>query len=131
MSRRSCIQGDELSARSTTQQWRTLPVARPTARFAGSARRGEHQLVASYSAGCDITAESDATGTKLDIAATDHIRPIATTTPIVHASICIPSTSRSASIFFRRPNVRQFTDAQSFLREGAGPALLLARPLVR
>jgi hypothetical protein len=53
--------------------------------------------VASYSAGRDIAAESEpSTGTKLDIAATDQIRPIATTTeiPIIHARICIPSTSR-------------------------------------
>ena len=52
--------------------------------------------VASYSAGRDIGAESEpsTTGIKFDIAATDQIRPIATTTAIIHASICIPSTSR-------------------------------------
>src|SRR5262249_30931018 len=50
----------------------------------------------SYSAGRDIGAESEpsTTGIKFDIAATDQIRPIATTTAIIHASICIPSTSR-------------------------------------
>src|SRR5215470_10176729 len=54
------------------------------------------QPVVSYSAGCDIPVESESatTGTKFDIAATDHIRPIATTTAIIHASICIPSASR-------------------------------------
>ena len=48
--------------------------------------------MASYSAGCDIAAESEpSTGTKLDIAATNQIRPIATTTaiPTIHARICI------------------------------------------
>jgi hypothetical protein len=54
--------------------------------------------VANYSAGRDIAAESEpSTGTKLDIAATDQIRPIATTTAVpaaIHARICIPSTSR-------------------------------------
>jgi len=55
--------------------------------------------VASYSAGGDIEAKlisEPSTGTKLDIAATDQIRPIATTTaiPTIHARICIPSTSR-------------------------------------
>src|SRR5262249_59332561 len=53
---------------------------------------GEHQPVANYSAGRDIVAESEpSTGTKLDIAATDHIRPIVTTTtiPTMHARICI------------------------------------------
>jgi hypothetical protein len=58
----------------------------------------KHQPVASYSAGRDIAAETEpsTTGTKLDIAATDHIRPIATTTaiPTIPARICIPSTSR-------------------------------------
>jgi hypothetical protein len=51
----------------------------------------EHQPVASYSAGRDIAAASEpSTGTKLDIAATDQIRPIATTIPTIHARICIP-----------------------------------------
>ena len=52
----------------------------------------EHQPVASYSAGRDIAAESEpSTGTKLDIAATDQIRPIATTTAIpMHVRICHP-----------------------------------------
>jgi hypothetical protein len=50
--------------------------------------------VASYSAGRDIAAETSTTGTKFDIAATDQIRPIATTTAIIHASIGVPSTSR-------------------------------------
>ena len=51
----------------------------------------EHQPVASYSAGRDIAAESEpSTGSKFDIAATDQIRPIATTTAIIHASICTP-----------------------------------------
>ena len=51
--------------------------------------------MASYSAGRDIAAESEpSTGSKFDIAATDQIRPIATTTAIIHASMCIPSTSR-------------------------------------
>ena len=51
--------------------------------------------VASYSAGCDIAVESESatTGAKFDIAATDQIRPIATTMPIIHASIGIPFTS--------------------------------------
>jgi hypothetical protein len=54
----------------------------------------EHQPVANYSAGPDSGAEPESTtGTKFDIAATDQIRPIATTTAIIHASICIPSTS--------------------------------------
>jgi hypothetical protein len=56
------------------------------------------QPVANYSAGRDIAAESEpSTGTKLDIAATDQIGPIATTTAVpaaIHARICIPSTSR-------------------------------------
>jgi len=40
--------------------------------------------------------EPSTTGTKLDIAATDHIRPIATTTasPTIHARIRTPSVSR-------------------------------------
>jgi hypothetical protein len=47
--------------------------------------------VASYSAGRDIAAESEpSTGTKLDIAATDQIRPSATTIPTINARICIP-----------------------------------------
>jgi hypothetical protein len=44
-----------------------------------------HQPVGSYSAGRDIAAElisEPSTGTSLDIAATDQIRPIATTTAI-------------------------------------------------
>jgi ATP-dependent DNA ligase len=54
---------------------------------------------ASYSAGRDIEAKlisEPSTGTKLDIAATDQIRPIATTTaiPTIHARICMPSMSR-------------------------------------
>ena len=53
--------------------------------------------MASYSAGRDIEAKlisEPSTGTKLDIAANDQIRPIATTTAIatIHARICIPST---------------------------------------
>jgi hypothetical protein len=51
-----------------------------------------------YSGADDIAAEAgpSTTGTKLDIAATDHIRPIATTTaiPTMHARICTPSMSR-------------------------------------
>ena len=44
--------------------------------------------VASYSAGRDIAAEPESTtGTKFDIAATDQIRPIASTTAMIHASI--------------------------------------------
>jgi len=51
--------------------------------------------VASYSAGRDIPAKlipEPSTGTKLDIAANDQARPIATTTaiPTIHARICIP-----------------------------------------
>jgi hypothetical protein len=74
----------------------------------------EHQPVTSYSAVRDIAAESEpSTGTKLDIAATDQIRPIATTTaiPTMHARICIPlyvalSLPMGGRIFFRSPNVR-------------------------
>jgi hypothetical protein len=52
----------------------------------------EYQPVAGYSAGRDIAGESEpSTGTKLDIAATDQIRPSATTIPTIHAPICIPS----------------------------------------
>jgi hypothetical protein len=55
----------------------------------------ERQPVAIYSAGRDIAVESEpSTGTKFDIAANDQIKPIATTTATIHASICIPSTSR-------------------------------------
>jgi len=53
--------------------------------------------VASYSAGRDIAAElisEPSTGTNLDITATDQIRPIATTTAIIHASICIIGAGR-------------------------------------
>jgi hypothetical protein len=53
----------------------------------------QHQPGGELSAGRDIAAESEpSTGTKLDIAATDQIRPIATTAaiPIIHARICIP-----------------------------------------
>jgi hypothetical protein len=49
--------------------------------------------VSNYSADRDIAAESEpSTGTKFDIAATDQIRPIATTTAIatIHARIGIP-----------------------------------------
>ena len=55
------------------------------------------ESAASYSTGRDIGPESEpSTGTKLDIAATDHIKPIAITTaiPTIHTRICIPSTSR-------------------------------------
>jgi hypothetical protein len=71
--------------------------------------------VAGYSAGRDIAAETElsTTGTKLDIAATDHIRPIATTTaiPTIHARILHPlfvalSLPIGVRIFFRSPNVR-------------------------
>jgi hypothetical protein len=54
--------------------------------------------------GRDTGAESNTMGTKSHIVATDHIRPIATTTPIVHASICIPSDEscrEGAQIFCR------------------------------
>jgi hypothetical protein len=55
----------------------------------------ERQPLAIYSAGRDIAVESEpSTGTKFDIAANDQIKPIATTTATIHASICIPSTSR-------------------------------------
>ena len=50
--------------------------------------------VASYSAGRDIAAKlisEPSTGTNLDIAATDQIRPIATAIPTIHARICISS----------------------------------------
>jgi hypothetical protein len=48
-------------------------------------------VVASYLAGRDIATESDTTGINSDIAATDQITPIATTTPtIIHPGICIP-----------------------------------------
>jgi hypothetical protein len=72
------------------------PAARPATQAAREAkkRKGPSGPVASYSAGRDIAAESEpSTGTKLDIAATDQIRPIATTTaiPTSHARICIPS----------------------------------------
>jgi hypothetical protein len=47
----------------------------------------ELEPVASYSAGRDIAAEPESTtGTKFDIAATDQIRPIASTTAMIHAS---------------------------------------------
>jgi hypothetical protein len=52
-------------------------------------------LSVNYSAGRAIAAESEPSrGTKLDIAATDQVRPIATTTaiPTINARICIPST---------------------------------------
>jgi hypothetical protein len=47
------------------------------------------QRAATSRAECGPPAET--TGTKSDIAATDQIRPIATTPVIIHASICIPS----------------------------------------
>jgi hypothetical protein len=48
-------------------------------------------VVASYLAGRDIATESDTTGINSDIATTDQITPIATTTPIIiHPGICIP-----------------------------------------
>src|SRR6516225_5536722 len=80
-----------------------------------------------YSAGRDIPAKlipEPSTGTKLDITANDQIRPIATTTaiPTTHARICIPlrrvELADRARIFFRRPNMRQFTNAQNFLQQG-------------
>jgi hypothetical protein len=59
------------------------------------------------SAGRDIAAESESTtGTKFDIAATDQIRPIATTPAIIHASICIPLYVAWSLPIFRRPDVR-------------------------
>ena len=67
--------------------------------------------MASYSAGRDIAAASEpSTGTKFDIAANDQIRPIATTTAIIHASICISSrrvelADRGAYFFARRYEV--------------------------
>ena len=47
-------------------------------------------VVASYFAGRDIATESDTTGSNSDMATNDQTRPIATTTVIIHASICIP-----------------------------------------
>jgi hypothetical protein len=70
------------------------------ARSACSAReRAFLTQVASYSAGRDVPAKlisEPSTGTNLDIAATDQIRPTATTTaiPTIHTRICIPSASR-------------------------------------
>jgi hypothetical protein len=69
---------------------------RPLSALSGHPR--EHQPVASYSVGRDIEAKlisEPSTGTKLDITATDQIRPIATTAaiPTIHARIYIPSTS--------------------------------------
>jgi len=71
--------------------------------------------VARYSASRDIATESDyepSTGTKLEIAAIDQIRPIPITTPIptTHARILHPSTTRVEladrdSHIFRRLNV--------------------------
>ena len=59
------------------------------------------RLAASYSAGGDIAADLSSalcTGTHLDIAANDQIRPIATTTAIatIHARICFPSAPELA-----------------------------------
>jgi hypothetical protein len=78
--------------------------------------------MASYSA--DIAADlisEPSTGTNLDIAATDQIRPTATTMAIAMdvLRICIPLCLRGTwrnrgSHICDRPNVRQFTDAQSF-----------------
>jgi hypothetical protein len=70
--------------------------------------------VASYSAGRDIEAKlisEPSTGTKLDIAATDQIRPIATATAIatIHARILHPlyvELADRGSHIFRRPNAR-------------------------
>jgi hypothetical protein len=63
--------------------------------------------VANYSAGPDIGVEPESTtGTKFDIAATDQIRPIATTTAIIHASILHPLYVGSSLPIFRRPDVR-------------------------
>jgi hypothetical protein len=59
----------------------------PLAHFASPVA---YQPVASWPVGRDTGAESNTTGTMSHIVATDHIRPTATTTPIVHASICIP-----------------------------------------
>ena len=67
--------------------------------------------MANYSAGRDIAAESEPSrGTKFDIAATDQIRPIATTTAIpIPMRICISSASPRelgeirAPIFFDAP----------------------------
>jgi len=62
-------------------------------------------------------------GSKLDIAATDQMRPTATTAMVIrtiHASICIPfvlSLPTGACTFFRRASVRWFTDAQNFLKQ--------------
>ena len=103
--------------------------------------------VASYSAGRDIAAKlisEPSKGTNLDIAATDQIRPIATAIPTIHARICIPSGrvelgEIGGSHTFRRPNVRQFTDAQIFLKQGPrkakemamtgiGPGLFVKQP---
>jgi hypothetical protein len=53
-------------------------------------------------------------GTNLDIAATDQIRPIAITmtSPMIPMRICIPSVEPGrASHTFRRPDVRWFTIA--------------------
>jgi|SRR5262249_19879390 len=44
----------------------------------------------SYLAGRDIATESDTTGSNSDIATNDQTRPTATTTMIIHPSICIP-----------------------------------------
>jgi hypothetical protein len=71
--------------------------------------------VASHSAGRDIAAESESTtGTKFDITATDQIMPTATTTAIIHASILHPLYVALSLPIFRRPDVRQFTDARNF-----------------
>jgi hypothetical protein len=90
--------------------------------------------MASYSA--DIAADlisEPSTGTNLDIAATDQIRPIATTMAIAMdvLRMCIPLCLRRAwrnrgSHICGRPNVRQFTDAQSFLKHEPGKAKIMA-----
>jgi hypothetical protein len=92
--------------------------------------------VASYSAGRDIAAKlisEPSTGTNLDIAAADQIRPIATAIPTIHARICIPSGrvelgEIGGSHTFRRPNVRQFTEAQNFLTRGCKGGSLAVQP---
>jgi hypothetical protein len=63
--------------------------------------------VTSYSAGRDIAAEPESTmGTKFDIAATDQIRPIASTTAMIHASILLPLYAALSLPIFRHPDVR-------------------------
>jgi len=94
--------------------------------------------MANYSGCADIAADlisEPSRGTNLDIAATDQIRPIATTVAIaiIPARILLPLCvaliwARQGLHISGHSNVRQFTDLQSYFRAAAVVTASESRP---